>query len=120
MYVCVISYLLPRCLEDSGGFLHDQFPSQTEMIGPSRAPLSPCPHYPSNKEEEATKEETKEETKEKTKETKRSPSSRPSRLQKKKGETTFVAVPLALQYLAITFLLRGLPSGADAPYPETP
>ena len=48
--VCVISYLLPRCPGDSGGlFLHDHILSQTKMIGPSRAPLSPYPHRPPKK-----------------------------------------------------------------------
>ena len=48
-YVCVISYLLSRCMRPEGPwqrrafFLHDHILSQTEMIGPSRVPLYPNP-----------------------------------------------------------------------------
>lgn len=37
--VCVILLLLTRCLNNGGELLHDHILSQTEMSGPSRAPL---------------------------------------------------------------------------------
>ena len=63
MSVCVIFYLLSRCMRPEGPclclsngceLLHHHFLSQADLVGPSRAPLSPYPPMPPNGGEEGS------------------------------------------------------------------